>query len=63
MSIESEIVRINTNIANAYNEAEAKGATMPATENSDNLASTIAINGSTNKVECLRNYLDIKDNH
>ena len=42
MSIASEIVRINTNIANAYNEAEAKGATMPATENSDNLASTIA---------------------
>ena len=42
MSIESEITRINTNIASAYTEAEAKGATMPASENSENLASTFA---------------------
>lgn len=42
MSIASEISRIKTNIAAAYDEAEAKGATMPATENSANLADTVA---------------------
>ena len=42
MSIRSQIDRINANIADAYTEAEAKGATMPATENSANLAGTIA---------------------
>lgn len=42
MSIRSEITRINNNIAAAYSAAESKGATMPATENSDNLADTVA---------------------
>ena len=42
MSIASEINRINTNISAAYDAAEAKGATMPATENSANLADTVA---------------------
>jgi hypothetical protein len=42
MSVASEINRIKANIADAYDEAEAKGATMPATENSANLADTIA---------------------
>lgn len=42
MSIASEITRINNNIANAYDECETKGATMPQYENSANLASTIA---------------------
>lgn len=42
MSIESQITRINNNIAAAYTQAEAKGATMPATENSANLADTVA---------------------
>ena len=41
MTIASEIQRIQTNIANAYDALEAKGATMPATENTDNLAATI----------------------
>lgn len=41
MSVASEINRIKANIADAYDEAEAKGATMPATENSANLADTI----------------------
>lgn len=41
MSIASQITRINTNIANAYDACEFKGATMPATENSSNLARTI----------------------
>lgn len=41
MSVASEINRIKANIASAYDEAEAKGATMPATENSANLADTI----------------------
>jgi hypothetical protein len=39
---ETERQRIVANIADAYTEAEAKGATMPATENSANLADTIA---------------------
>lgn len=42
MSVASEINRIKSNIADAYDEAEAKGATMPATENSANLAQTVA---------------------
>lgn len=41
MSIQSEVNRISQNIANAYAAAEAKGATMPDAENSDNLAATI----------------------
>lgn len=47
MSVASEINRIKSNIADAYTEAEAKGATMPATENSDNLADTVASIQST----------------
>ena len=41
MTIASEIQRIQTNIASAYDAAEAKGATLPAVENTENLASTI----------------------
>ena len=41
MSIASEIQRIKTNIANAYTQANAKGATLPQVQNSANLASTI----------------------
>lgn len=41
MTIASEIQRIKTNIANAYDALETAGATMPATENSANLASTV----------------------
>lgn len=41
MSIASEITRINTNIAAAYSACDDKGATMPQTQNSANLANTI----------------------
>ena len=41
MTIASEITRINNNIAAAYTAASGKGATMPATQNSANLATTI----------------------
>ena len=41
MSIASEITRINTNIANAYTACDGKGATMPQTQNSANLATCI----------------------
>lgn len=41
MSIASEIQRIKTNIANAYTQANEKGATLPEQQNSANLASTI----------------------
>ena len=42
MSITSEITRINTNIASAYTACSNKGATMPVTQNSANLATTIS---------------------
>lgn len=41
MSIDSEIQRIKDNIENAYTVLASKGATMPATENSGNLADCI----------------------
>lgn len=41
MSIASEITRINNNIASAYTACDNKGATMPQTQNSANLANTI----------------------
>lgn len=41
MTIASEITRINGNIAAAYTAANNKGATMPATQNSANLATCI----------------------
>lgn len=42
MTIASEITRIKNNIAGAYTALSAKGATMPATQNSANLATTVA---------------------
>lgn len=41
MSIQAQINRINTNIANAYTTIEAKGGTIPLQTNSANLASAI----------------------
>lgn len=41
MTIASEIQRIQTNVANAYDALENLGATMPATEDTDHLVSTI----------------------
>lgn len=41
MSIATEIERIKTNITNAYIKLSEKGATLPASQNSENLASTI----------------------
>lgn len=41
MTIASEIQRIQTNIANAYDVLEEKGATIPATKNVANLADCI----------------------
>ena len=42
MSISTEITRIKNNIASAYTACNSKGATMPATQNSSNLASCIS---------------------
>lgn len=42
MTVASEITRIKTNIANAYNSASEKGATLPDVQNSDNLADCIS---------------------
>lgn len=55
MSISSEILRIQGNVSDAYTAANAKGATMPVSQNSDNLASTIATipTGSTPVIDTL----------
>lgn len=42
MSVQSEIDRINGNIANTYSVLSGAGATMPAAANSNNLAGTAA---------------------
>lgn len=42
MSIADQITRIKNNIAASYAECSAKGATLPITENSENLPNTIA---------------------
>ena len=49
MSISSEIQRIQTNIANAYTVAGNKGATIPQSQNSANLAT--AINSISNGID------------
>ena len=41
MSVADQINRIKTNIASTYTAAQAKGATMPQTQNSDNLATCV----------------------
>ena len=41
MSVADQINRIKTNIADTYTAAQAKGATMPQTKNSDNLAACV----------------------
>ena len=41
MSVADQITRIKTNIADTYTAAQAKGATMPQTQNSDNLAACV----------------------
>ena len=41
MSVADQINRIKTNIASTYTAAQAKGATMPQTQNSDNLADCV----------------------
>lgn len=42
MSVQSEINRINENVANTYSTLEEAGATMPQTRNSNNLPGTAA---------------------
>lgn len=65
MTIASEITRIQTNIANAYTAASGKGATIPATENSDNLATCIASipsGGGSGKYQLLERVKDDNNN-
>ena len=52
MSIQSEIERINTSVTAAYAVLEGLGATMPETQNIDNLAATAATlpTGTTTKL-------------
>ncbi len=51
MSIQSQINRINNNITAAYSAVEAKDGALPATQNSDNLASAISSISRTNFVD------------
>jgi hypothetical protein len=66
MTIASEIQRIEGNISAAYTAADAKGATMPATENSDNLATCIASipsgGGGSGKYQLLERVKDDSNN-
>lgn len=41
MSVQSEITRINGNIANAYTAVSGKGGTLPTARNSSNLSAAI----------------------
>ena len=41
MSISNEIQKLQTNLANSYEACNDKGATMPASQNFDNLAACI----------------------
>ena len=41
MAISDEISKLQTNLSNAYTSCENKGATMPSSQNFDNLATTI----------------------
>lgn len=41
MTIASEITKLNTNLTNSYTACQGKGATMPANQNFDNLATCI----------------------
>mgnify|MGYP003300765500 CR=1 FL=1 len=65
MTVASEIQRIEGNISAAYTAADAKGATMPATENSDNLAtciSSIPAGGGSGKYQLLERIKDDSNN-
>lgn len=66
MTVASEITRIEGNISAAYLAADAKGATMPATENSDNLATCIASipsgGGGSGKYQLLERVTDDSNN-
>lgn len=65
MTIASEITRINDNISAAYTAAAAKGATMPLTQNSDNLAtciSSISGGGSSGTYSLLQRITDDSNN-
>ena len=41
MTISSEITKLNTNLTSSYTACQNKGATMPANQNFDNLATCI----------------------
>ena len=64
MSVASEIERIKGNIASAYTAASGKGATMPAVQNSANLAGCIDTitggGGSSDEWQPNPNWWDIK---
>ena len=42
MTIASEITKLNTNLTNSYTACQNKGATMPANQNFDNLATCVS---------------------
>lgn len=51
MSIQSEITRINTNIANAYDAVVTMGGTIPQTQNTANLPDAIATLAQTDIIQ------------
>lgn len=61
MSIATEIQRITGNITDSYTAAQAKGATMPQVQNSDNLADTIATITGGGAVDEYANVITIEN--
>lgn len=54
MSVQTQIDRIKTNVASAYEKAQMKGATLPADQNTENLANTIESIPDTSLPEGIR---------
>ena len=56
MSIQSEINKLRSNLANSYEAASLKGATLPSAQNFDNLASAISTISSGGDIDNINVY-------
>ena len=56
MSIQSEINKLRSNLANSYEAASLKGATLPLAQNFDNLASAISTISSGGNIDNINVY-------
>ena len=56
MSIQSDINKLRSNLANSYEAASLKGATLPLAQNFDNLASAISTISSGGNIDNINVY-------